>query len=913
MSPTRRTDRVVPIRRWLPLATVPTLIVSLLVVGIGAVAMPGNARARSCASRILGRSGGWSTIKVPLPIRRDNAGGAKTAGMSRFAVSSLRPGHIFATDGRTLVRSLDGGCRWKEVYRIAFTGESVPPTVSQHPLVAPDSTIRSIALSSNPKGAGHVYLKVFLRRLQAVAILGSKDWGEHWEVLNSGLPVYGYSGVDLDGNGDGLKVAPGDHKTLYLAVSRGFYVSDDGGATWARRDYATESPNVASGSDGSETDDFRTSCCMRSFAIDPIDGARLWAWNGRWVIHSKDGGSTWTSVDVHSDCPGGVTPGGASQVLPEGVDARGRESIVVVPPCTASVNYLLRSTDSGKTWHKIASPAYVVELVGAPGRDRGYFATTGPQWYQPAGAFLSTAHARGWRDATPPWRPPYFSATWLSNVAIDASGAYYACSNWAPRFGACWGDSESDESTIHRYDGHHLGAAADLSVVKTKDGCRLHKTSVAQGHWYEIPTPTLSVDQINWYDLPRPLSPYAIDPYSPRRIWVVTKAPRPGAQYYDDDLSSSIVRTTDGGCHWRTALGNERLLELVQTIDPAFDEATVRAVYLGTQRQTRASRVYVLVGATPSPNPLVPTTKPTVAQLILVSDDGGATWRATDPGIPDEIKTFAVAPSNQDVLYASTNAPGAADCYNVYVSTDGSKTPWLKVYPSPTDDPNSFDDPVDPSGLRIDPRDPTRLFSGSPGHFSTDCQKTNVSTLSVSQDSGRTWEQLSNSLFAADLSLLVDSGRLYMGLFGLLDPSESRLREQSVVSRDGGATWSPLPPLPDGALAAEGIFGSDADIILVKSTLPTAFYLYGLEGWIDVSPPGIRPKTWPDPDPRPYFLPDNAQILTKNARGRGEMSFYAVDRTLDRTDWGWLSQWDNRRVLLEYVPRTSYPRTGNLE
>jgi photosystem II stability/assembly factor-like uncharacterized protein len=84
-----------------------------------------------------------------------------------------------------------------------------------------------------------------------------------------------------------LAVHPTQPQTLYAGGDTGLFVSQDGGASWEKRNAQEDLPTIW------------------SLAIDPIDPMILFAGTGpAGVYRSQDGGRQWEpcSVDVASAC-----------------------------------------------------------------------------------------------------------------------------------------------------------------------------------------------------------------------------------------------------------------------------------------------------------------------------------------------------------------------------------------------------------------------------------------------------------------------------------------------------------------------------------------------------------------------------------------------------------------------------------
>jgi photosystem II stability/assembly factor-like uncharacterized protein len=99
---------------------------------------------------------------------------------------------------------------------------------------------------------------------------------------------------------------------------------------------------------------------------------------------------------------------------------------------------------------------------------------------------------------------------------------------------------------------------------------------------------------------------------------------------------------------------------------------------------------------------------------VFKSRNGGATWRRSGSGLPEraQVRELAVAPSNPSILYASLllfDVPAQDYATDLYVSTDGGAS-WRRL---PERGLPAFGFPGF-SPLLVDPRDPGRIYVGTP-------------------------------------------------------------------------------------------------------------------------------------------------------------------------------------------------------
>lgn len=241
-------------------------------------------------------SGRWVTVAGPSFGRRP---GEPRDPLVAHAVDPREPLRQFASDGRTIARSLDGGCTWTEVHY------SVPPS----PSVRINDTgisdsILQLAVSEGGSRPGLVWALLGPRD-EAVAplrVLVSEDGGETWASRGAGLPalhtraqsaVLGApAGINRPTAILGLTAADADR--AYIATSSTgegdgpVFMSTDTGRTWRRAGILDPTIEPVGRID--------------ELAVDPGDPDSLWllGGDGSKLLNSPDAGTTWRVVDVSS-------------------------------------------------------------------------------------------------------------------------------------------------------------------------------------------------------------------------------------------------------------------------------------------------------------------------------------------------------------------------------------------------------------------------------------------------------------------------------------------------------------------------------------------------------------------------------------------------------------------------------------
>ncbi len=163
--------------------------------------------------------------------------------LQSIAVDPQNPEILYVTGGfpsgsyppaANLLKSTDRGKTWKEIS--IFGGTQF---VSQ--------------LLAHPQGGGLLYAALSRYLYLQPTLAKSTDWGEHWEEVDSGLPLQVY-GLALD-----VALDPTRKSTLYAATDQGLFVSDDGGGLWTPLGKGLPTPQVS------------------QVLVDPFDPATIYA------------------------------------------------------------------------------------------------------------------------------------------------------------------------------------------------------------------------------------------------------------------------------------------------------------------------------------------------------------------------------------------------------------------------------------------------------------------------------------------------------------------------------------------------------------------------------------------------------------------------------------------------------------
>ena len=221
---------------------------------------------------------------------------------------------------------------------------------------------------------------------------------------------------------------------------------------------------------------------------------------------------------------------------------------------------------------------------------------------------------------------------------------------------------------------------------------------------------------------------------------------------------------------------------------------------------------------------------------VWKTEDGARTWRNVSDGFfrSSAVGAVAVAASDPSVVYVGTGEAcirsNVSHGDGVYRSTDGGRT-WAHL---------GLADTRHIARVRVDPRDPDRVYVAALGHAFGPNETRGVFR---SRDGGATWEHVlyvDADTGACDLAMDPHNPRiLFAGMWhgrrtghGLTSGSE---RGGLWRSTDGGDTWTALrgaPGLPDGIWGRIGVSPSGAREGLVYLTLEAE------EGGVFRSPDG---------------------------------------------------------------------------
>ena len=626
-------------------------------------------------------------------------------------------------------------------------------------------------------------------------------WGHVNEAVETATgPAWIRTGGPLGGLGYDVRIHPLNPDRVYVTDAwAGVFISNDGGQTWHP---SNEGITTRKG-------DSQDSIPIFCLTIDPLHSDTIWVGTEHTahIFKSTNGGELWTdatgnirnqffngltfrgftvhpessdivyaAAELHSWANGGEIRQGREFEMVEGIVYRTTNGggsweevwrgdnlarYIWINPQNPDVLYIstgifdreaansdpvsgspggegiLKSTDGGQTWQHAnegLDNLYVGSLFMHPENPDILLAGTGNnQYHEGNGVYLTTNGAETWRHVLPDQ-----NIESVEFAEINPSIAYAGSADvvfrsedggetWEQVSGRDWGP-----------DGVRVGFPIDFQVDR-RDPNRLFSNAYGGGNF-------ISEDGgLTWEASSKG--------YTGAQIRAVTVHPeQPGIIYAA--ARSGLFLSSNGGEDWA-----------------GISFPPVKVMEWNAVALNPFEPLHILAGTNWNSD-------------LVISSDGGATWRLTDSGIGDHsqvgVSVLLFAPSDPETVYAATAGYYSAGSFDpstpgsgIHVSHNGGST-WNSANSSLTDEANI-------RGLAVHPEDPEMVYAAS-----TD------TGLLATLDGGKSWTQLQNGLpVTGSFSVAIQPGnpdRLIAGF----------LRGGLFTSTNGGNSWhassSGMPP-----------------------------------------------------------------------------------------------------------------------
>jgi photosystem II stability/assembly factor-like uncharacterized protein len=494
------------------------------------------------------------------------------------------------------------------------------------------------------------------------------DGGTNWSPRAQGLPLITISSVVVDPtNGNVVFAATGDADG-FVTPSVGVYKSTDGGSTWSATGLSF--PIIPQN-------------FIRKLAIDPGNGANLYAATSDGIYYTRNAGANWTRVlptglfDIHDVK---LRPGNAATVY---AVARGGR--------------FLRSIDSGATWQAITSglpdPNNISRafLAVTAANSQAVFIMDGAVANTLDGIYRSTDGGNSFAPMPSDGAKAEFGSAAFYNMAIAVSptsanevyiGGFTVVRT--PDGGATWLRVPGSQvpffpgQTIVHVDIHDIQFLNGAVYVGSDGG--LHRTTDGGTNWTNL-SPTLNVGQIYSFSGSR---------QTPARIYV-------GEQ--DNGLNrfdGTKWEHTDAGDYGRVV------------VDPTNDQVVYGSANFALNKSTDGFTTNSQLNVTTENKrfegaPLA--INPANTQIVYAgyenlhrSTNGGATWQKLS-NFTDGLTVDAIvlAPSDSKTIYLGRSQFGTGKFYR---STDEGAT-FVEITAG-------LPNPV--TGVAVDPNNPARVW-----------------------------------------------------------------------------------------------------------------------------------------------------------------------------------------------------------
>jgi photosystem II stability/assembly factor-like uncharacterized protein len=550
------------------------------------------------------------------------------------------------------------------------------------------------------------------------------DGGKNWRISNAGLSDYAIYSMAADAK---------NPDTVYVGTPSGTCRSTDAGEHWEFLP-DTDPKALAIIADRGVS--------VRALAVDPASGAVFAGTPAGKVFKSTDGGRSWKKLYE--------------------MKSKGSVRSVAVSPCDSSVILaataglgVVMTTDGGTIWKELATPKETAHVAVAPGNGKTIYAACGKE-----GVWKSTDRGRTWSKSASGLDP----ANEIIEVVPDQKkpGTVYTIGNtgWGGSFyrsedggktWKCFRDLKPDlagNPTMPEDAGMAEGKIGMSALSNIACNPRRGGELFIAGNWRN----EYSADGgRTWEERDRGTD-----------ITCVTDIRFLDGTAYVTAMDEGLLASADGGATWKPLVPRK------------YDRAVC-----GHQWRVAA---FKSAGHTRIVSTLFPWDDP--VNRVLVSDDGGASFKRVQAGLPDYLpkancmwgqgygRALAVDPRNPGTMYLGIDGdpePGAGrEGGGIFKSVDGGST-WNRLPAQPASRRMFY-------GLAVDPTVSKRIYWGACGENGG---------LHMTGDGGKTWKRVFDKeawIFNVEVS---PSGVIYC-------PGNNLWK-----SADHGATWEKITSFTD--------------------------------------------------------------------------------------------------------------------
>lgn len=304
------------------------VLVALLAGAAGGFGLPTAGAAGSVCGpggTVADIGNGWLASRPTFP--------SGDQGVTMVAAAAYDSNLVYASNGSVVMRSTDAACSWTTVFTASDVSQGVPGA---------RVLVTALAVPSSANSSSFVYVGVTASNqgVPKPAVAVSRDRGKTFTTtgLSEGLPAIGWvQEVAANPTIPQIAYATVSTRLNNTVLNTQVYGTSDGATTWTDR--------TGSGGGTDVTD----------LVTDPLGQTGLYATSSGAVVHSTDGGATFTPVSG--------SPGRSISKLTASSGAGGLRLAVL-----RSDSSVATSPDGGASWSRITSGLVPAALAVMPVR-----------------------------------------------------------------------------------------------------------------------------------------------------------------------------------------------------------------------------------------------------------------------------------------------------------------------------------------------------------------------------------------------------------------------------------------------------------------------------------------------------------------------------------------------------------------